>query len=183
MLRHLDELAPAELVVTDIDELSAKLGLPRDDDAADSKKTKPVMMEVGKFSASQSLLPGGAAAEPPATESKKAAAANDLALAELVVMDCELLSASQKLLILDEAVVMEKGEHPAGYTSQTDETVAEPPATAKKKANVLTLTCRYATAWVRRHPSHLVLTVEAAWLERGDGYQVAERTQMEERRC
>lgn len=182
MLRHLDELAPAELVVTDIDELSAKLGLPQDDAAADSKKTKPVMMEVGKFSASQSLLPGGAAAEPPATESKKAAA-NDLALAELVVTDCELLSASQKLLILDEAVVMEKGEHPAEYTSQTDETVAEPPATAKKEANVLTLTCRYATAWVRRHPSHLVLTVEAAWLERGDGYQVAERTQMEERRC
>jgi len=106
VLRHLDELAPAELVVTDIDELSAKLGLPQDDAAADSKKTKPVMMEVGKFSASQSLPPGGAAAEPPATESKKAAA-NDLALAELVAMDCELLSASQKLLTLDEAVVKE----------------------------------------------------------------------------
>ncbi|KAI4669594.1 uncharacterized protein J4E79_001639 [Alternaria viburni] len=103
-------------------------------------------MEVGKFSASQSLLPGGAAAEPPATESKKAAV-NDLALAELAVTDCELLSAKQTLLILNEAVVMEKGEHPAGYTSQTDETVAEPPATAKKEANVLTLTCRYATAW------------------------------------
>jgi len=105
VLRHLDGLAPAELVATDIDELSVKLGL-RQDDAADSKKTKPVMMECGKFSASQSLLPGGAAAEPPATESKKAAA-NDLALAELVAMDCELLSASQKLLTLDEAVVKE----------------------------------------------------------------------------
>ncbi|KAI4650848.1 hypothetical protein J4E93_003205 [Alternaria ventricosa] len=144
VLRHLDELAPAELVVTDIDELSAKPGL-RQDDAADSKKTKPVMMRCGRFSANQSLLPGGAAAEPPAKESKKAAA-NDLALAELVVMKWELLSAKLRHLILDEAVVMENEVLPAEYTSQTDETAAEPSATDSKEANVLTLTCRYAMA-------------------------------------